>query len=71
MPRKIKKQWVALVAVEFTGIGWRPIIIRDDDGEPHRFSSPDEIEQLSMKHPMGPGVWQAWNFTTGEVQIIG
>ena len=71
MATKRQKQWVALVAADFAEHGWKPFVISDDNGGPARFSSVKAIEKLMWAHSLGGAVWQAWNYTTGEVVMIG
>lgn len=70
---KKPREWMAIVTTdERKGNKWkpRPIVIQNDDGEVATFSSPDEIEELSMQHALCGGVWSAFNFTSGEVVVL-
>ncbi len=68
---KKQKQWAALIAADYTTVGWRPHVLTDENGDVATFSSVAAIEKVMMTHMLAAAVWQAWNFTTGEVQMIG
>lgn len=64
-----QRSWIAIVTTREAEP--QPIVLLGHDGTPARFESPGEIEQWSIDHELFSGVWVAYNFLTGETEMIG
>jgi hypothetical protein len=66
----IIKNWIAIVDMDQPGIR-RPLVIGDiDTEEAATFSSPEEIGELYRRHLLGCFDWWAFNYVTGESQVV-
>lgn len=66
-----RREWMAIVSFPH-GAGMKPhVMMNDDMDEVATFANPEEIEELSMRHMLAAGVWHAFNFENGELEMIG
>lgn len=67
----IDREWMAIVSFPHD-TGTKPHVIMDDELENvATFANTEEIRNLAMRHMLAAGVWHAFNFIDGELEMIG